>query len=86
VKESASHDVRVDGCDLDGSLDSSDGSLGSSDGSLGSSDGSLGSLDGYAESYVNGRNRSLTESISVGRALEHVRPRRGYSPRSSLHA
>ena len=45
VEEPASHDVRVDGCDLDGSLDSLDGSLGSSDGSLDSSDGLLGSSD-----------------------------------------
>ena len=49
VEEPASHDVRVDGCDLDSLFDSSDGSLDSSDGSLGSSDGSLDSLDGYAE-------------------------------------
>ena len=50
VEEPASHDVRVDGCDLDGVLDSSDGSLDGLIGLLDSSDGSLDSSDRYAES------------------------------------
>ena len=67
VEESASHDARVDGCHLDGSLDRLDGSLDSSD-------GLLDSLNGYAESLANGHNRNLAESIRMG-GLERVQPR-----------